>query len=62
MDKNFELSKLSNEQLLELYKKSEDYITISGTVPVNDAKASCLVTVPLENIKTFYRTTRVPLL
>ena len=26
MDKNFELSKLSNEQLLELYKKSEDYI------------------------------------
>ena len=26
MDKNFELSRLSNEQLLELYKKSEDYI------------------------------------
>lgn len=26
MDKNFELSKLSNDQLLELYKKSEDYI------------------------------------
>lgn len=26
MDKNFEFSKLSNDELLELYKKSEDYI------------------------------------
>lgn len=26
MDKNFELSKLSNEQLLEMYKKSEEYV------------------------------------
>lgn len=26
MEKNFELSKLSNENLLELYKKVEDYI------------------------------------
>lgn len=27
MEKGLELSKLSNEKLLELYKKSEDYIT-----------------------------------
>lgn len=26
MDKNFDLSKLSNDDLLELYKKSEDYV------------------------------------
>mgnify|MGYP006899534263 CR=1 FL=1 len=26
MDKNFELSELSNEELLELYKKSEEYM------------------------------------
>lgn len=26
MDKNFELSKLGNEDLLELYKKTEEYI------------------------------------
>lgn len=26
MEKSFELSKLSNENLLELYKKIEDYI------------------------------------
>ena len=26
MDKNFELSKLSNEQLLEMYKKLEEYV------------------------------------
>lgn len=27
MEKSFELSKWSNETLLELYKKSQDYIT-----------------------------------
>ncbi len=27
MEKDFELSKLSNEDLMELYKKVEDYIT-----------------------------------
>lgn len=27
MEKNFELSKWSNETILELYKKSQDYIT-----------------------------------
>ena len=27
MKKDFELSKLSNEDLIELYKKVEDYIT-----------------------------------
>ncbi len=26
MDKNFEFSELSNNELLELYKKSEEYI------------------------------------
>lgn len=26
MEENFELSKLSNENLLELYKKVEDYV------------------------------------
>ncbi len=26
MDKDFELSKLSNDELLELYRKSEEYI------------------------------------
>lgn len=26
MDKNFELSKLSNDELLELYKLSQDYM------------------------------------
>lgn len=26
MDKDFDFSKLSNEELLELYKKSEEYI------------------------------------
>ncbi len=28
MEKDFELSKLSNEELLELYKKVEDYIAL----------------------------------
>lgn len=27
MEKDFELSKLSNENLLELYKKAEEYIS-----------------------------------
>ena len=27
MEKNLELAKLSNEELLDLYKKVEDYIT-----------------------------------
>lgn len=27
MEKNLELAKLSNEDLLELYKKVEDYVT-----------------------------------